>query len=133
MTKAIEVEVDGGSANPVRFTLDDARIRSAGHKVQIALHDDAGDPEERTRLWRGALQIARNAIEKSRDGKNEIYDGPDVWIIPEGSVRCPQGTCSLSQEPLGTRLGDIPFEKAVEGVLPVGWPSGLRDGQGSLT
>ncbi len=73
MTKAIEVEVDGGSANPVRFTLDDARIRSAGHKVQIALHDDAGDPEERTRLWRGALQIARNAIEKSRDGKNEIY------------------------------------------------------------
>ena len=87
MGKPFEIEVDCGSANPVRFTLDDARIRSAGPKVQYALHDNTGDPDERTRLWRGALQVARNVIEKSREGKIEIFDGPDVWIIPEGSVR----------------------------------------------
>jgi hypothetical protein len=87
MSRPFELEVDCGSATPVRFTLDEDRIRSAGANVQLALADDHGDPDERTRLWRGALIIARDLVKKSADGTIEVYDGPDVWIIPEGSVR----------------------------------------------
>ena len=87
MTRPFEIEVDCGSANPVRFTLDDARIRSAGVKVQLTIRDDTGDPDERTRLWRGAVQIAKNVIERNAGGSIEIWDGADVWIIPESSVR----------------------------------------------
>ena len=87
MSKPFEVEVDCGSATPVRFTLSEERIRSAGIKVQYALHDNTGDPDDRTRLWRAALTIARTIIERSEGGPVEIYDGPDVWIIPEASVR----------------------------------------------
>lgn len=87
MSKPFEVEVDCGSATPVRFTLDEERIRSAGATVRSELADDQGDPDERTRLWRGALAIARNLINRSSAGTIEIYNGPDVWVIPEGSIR----------------------------------------------
>jgi hypothetical protein len=109
VSRPFEVEVDCGSATPVRFTLDEARIRSAGVKVQYALHDDQGDPDERTRLWRGALTIARNVIERSAGGPIEIYDGPNVWIIPESSVRWVKlhdPESSRTQREMGFRFGD---------------------------
>jgi hypothetical protein len=109
MGKPFEVEIDCGSANPVRFTLDEARIRSAGIKVQYALLDDQGDPDERTRLWRGALTIARNVLERNSNGPIEIYDGPDVWVIPESSVRWvrlhdPESARTRTE--MGFRVGD---------------------------
>jgi hypothetical protein len=85
--KPFVVEIDCGTGNPVQFTLDEGRIRSAGIKVQYAVLSEEGNPDEHTRLWRGAEQIARNVIARSREGTVTIYDGPDTWIIPEQSVR----------------------------------------------
>ena len=87
MSKPFEVEIDCGTANPVRFTLDEDRIRRSGIKVRLAVADGAGDPNDRTRLWRGALTIARELIRVNADGPIEVQDGPDVWLIPESSVR----------------------------------------------
>jgi len=92
--KPFEVEIDCGSATPVRFTLDEESLRkSANFKVRAAFHDSSGDPDDETRLWRAALTVARTLIERN-NGKSgtdpqpiEIYDGPDVWVIPESSVR----------------------------------------------
>ena len=75
MSKPFEIEVARGSATPIRFTLDEARIRSAGIKAQYALADEQGSPDDRTRLWRGALTIVRTPIERSAAGPIEIYDG----------------------------------------------------------
>jgi hypothetical protein len=112
MNKPFEVEVDCGSATPVRFTLDEARVRSAGIKVQYAVADDTGDPDERMRLWRGALVIARHVIERNSGGPIEIYVGPDVWIIPESSVRWVKlhdPESSASRREVGFRMtGDKP-------------------------
>ena len=94
MDKPFEVDIDCGGSALVRFTLDEERIRDAakvrgagGLRVRAAIGDDVGDPDERTRLWRGALTIAREVIRRSEQGIIEVLDGPDVWIIPEKSVR----------------------------------------------
>jgi hypothetical protein len=85
--KPFEVYVDTGSAAPVKFTLDDAKLRGAGSKVRYALEDDQDDPDERTRLWRGALVVARALLAANDKRPIEVYDGPDVWIIPAHAVR----------------------------------------------
>jgi hypothetical protein len=86
--KPFEVEIDCGSATPVRFTLSEDAIRNShAYDAKIALADNRGDPDDHTRLWRAALTIARNLIKRSDEGPIEIYDGPDVWLIPEHSVR----------------------------------------------
>jgi hypothetical protein len=88
MGKPFEVEVDCGSATPVRFTLSEERIReSRAADVRNALADNKGEPDDRVRLWRGALTIARKLIKVSEGGPIEIYEGADVWVIPERSVR----------------------------------------------
>ena len=88
MSEPFEVEVDCGSANPVRFTLDEGFIRShGGAKVRVALADDRGNPDERTRLWNGALAIARELVKANDGDPIEIFDGADVWLIPERSIR----------------------------------------------
>ena len=94
MGKPFEVEIDCGAATPVRFTLDEDGLRnSRNFKVRAAFHDNEGDPDDQTRLWRAALTTVRTLIERN-NGKPgtdplpiEIYDGQDVWLIPEGSVR----------------------------------------------
>ena len=86
--KPFEFEIDCGSPTPVRFTMDEERLRNSGNvKVKYALADNHGDPDDRTRLWRAALTVARTLIETSDAEPIEIYDGPDVWLIPERSVR----------------------------------------------
>jgi hypothetical protein len=86
--KPFEVYADCGSATPVRFTLSEDAIRNhPGYAVKVALADKGGDPDDRTRLWRASLTIARNLIKHSDEGPIEIYDGRDVWVIPEHSVR----------------------------------------------
>jgi hypothetical protein len=74
MSKPFEVEIDCGSATPVRFTLDEKRLREAGIKVQYALVDDTGDPDERTRLWRVALSVIRNLVKSNDERPIEVYD-----------------------------------------------------------
>lgn len=88
MSKPFEVEVDCGSATPVHFQLTQERIRGhPGIKVRHAVADNQSDPDARTRLWRGALTIGRGLIEASAGGPIEIYEDPDLWVIPEHSVR----------------------------------------------
>jgi hypothetical protein len=88
MSKPFEVYIDCGTPNPVRFTLDEERIRaSRSVDVMYALADDKGNPDDRLRLWRGALMIARGVVKASADGTVEVYDGEDVWVIPERSIR----------------------------------------------
>jgi hypothetical protein len=92
--RPFEVDVDCGSAIPVRFTLDEESLRnSRNFKIKAALHDNTGDPDDQTRLWRAALTAARSVVERNlgKSGAHpqpiEIYDGQDVWLIPEASVR----------------------------------------------
>jgi hypothetical protein len=86
--KPFEVYIDCGTPNPVRFTLDEESLRAdRSIHVQHALADNRGDPDERMRLWRGARAIAAWLLKESPSGPIEIFDGPDLWIIPEGSVR----------------------------------------------
>jgi hypothetical protein len=84
--KPFEVYVDTGSAEPVKFTLDEAKLRGAGAKVRYALEDNAGDPDERTRLWRGALVVARALLATNDKRPIEVYDGADAWLIPAHAV-----------------------------------------------
>jgi hypothetical protein len=87
-SKPLEIEVDCGTAVPVRFTVDETRLRAAGDlRVRYALDSSEGDPGERDRLVRGAVALARTLLKESASSPIEIYDGPDVWIIPEASVR----------------------------------------------
>jgi hypothetical protein len=82
-----EVYVDTGAAAPVKFTLDETKLRAAGSKVRSAMDDDGGDPDDRTRLWRGALVVARTLLATNDKRPIEVYDGADVWIIPMHAVR----------------------------------------------
>lgn len=85
--KPFEVYVDTGSSAPVKFTLDEGQLRSAGSKVRYALEDDTGDPDDRTRLWRGALVVVRALLAANDKRPIEVYDGADAWVIPMHAVR----------------------------------------------
>ncbi|MFI5259530.1 MAG: hypothetical protein ACHQ01_07985 [Candidatus Limnocylindrales bacterium] len=109
--KPFELEVDCGSANPVRFTLSEDQLRHIrAPLVMFAIADKRGDPDDRTRLWRGAVELAGELIKKSDAGPLRIQDGSDVWVIPERVVRWvrvhdPEEGGKRGKE-IGFRLGD---------------------------
>lgn len=103
--KPFEVYVDTGSGAPVKFTLDDAKLRGAGIKVRYAMEDNVGDPDERTRLWRGALVIARALLAANDKRPIEVYDGADVWLIPMHAVRWVRLHDPESPDRRGTEIG----------------------------
>jgi len=103
--KPFEVYVDTGSAAPVRFTLDEAQLRSAGVKVRLALEDNAGDPDDRTRLWRGALVVVRALLAANDKRPIEVYDGADVWVIPTHAARFVRLHDPESDDRRGSEIG----------------------------
>jgi hypothetical protein len=49
--------------------------------------DNTGDPDDRARLWRGALEVIRRLVERNASDPIRVFDGPDVWVIPDHSIR----------------------------------------------
>ena len=98
--KPFEIYVDTGSAAPVKFTLDDATLRGAGIKVRYALEDSEGDPDERTRMWRGALVVARALLAAKDNARSRSTTAPT----------CESSQCMRSggsPKPDGTRLDEL--------------------------
>ena len=52
-----------------------------------AQRKEGSHPDDRTRLWRGALVVARGLLAANDKRPIEVYDGADVWIIPMNAVR----------------------------------------------
>lgn len=88
MAKPFEIALDYGAEDAITFPLDEAQIRGAGIKVQYAIADDEGDPDERTRLWHGVLAIARHFCNLNDTDPIEIFDGARTYLIPPRALRC---------------------------------------------
>jgi hypothetical protein len=89
MGKPFEVYVDYGAASPLKYTISEDLLREhRHHAVQSAiLQQGPDDTDERIRLWRGALEIIRGMLEKNAAQPVRIFDGPDVWMIPDHAIR----------------------------------------------
>lgn len=87
MGKPFEVEVECGAPAPVRFTITEEYLdeqSSIEVRSILARHDV---PDKRTRYFHAALEVIRRLIERNATDPVRIFDEPDVWVIPDQSVR----------------------------------------------
>ena len=89
MGKPFEVYIDIGGAAPIRFTITEEFLK-AHTRIDVRaaiIQQGPDDTDERVWLWRGALEIVRRMLEKNAADPIRIFDGPDVWMIPDHAVR----------------------------------------------
>ena len=112
MGKPFRVYVDYGGASPAEYEITEELLREHTHLNVITAIAQQGpeDTDERTRLWRGAREIVRAMLEKNAAEPIRIYDGPDLWLIPDHAVRAARLHDPESKEKKGR--GSIGFGRA---------------------
>ena len=103
MGKPFEVYVDIGGAAPIRFTITEDSLRSHPSLDVGAAITQHGpeDTDERVWLRRGAIETVRRMLEKNAADPVRIFDGPDVWVIPDHAVRAVRVHDPESQDKAG--------------------------------